>query len=95
MLEQSVEDNESFCKLFGIAHISDYSAASFNYPFNLTEVAKQVFPGAQTFHKANSLINEIEEYTGVNIKNSDNKYHRAENMGKMSFTSTLKQQLTC
>jgi hypothetical protein len=83
MLERAVEDSRAFAKLFGIANISDYSAASIQHPYSATELGQRL--GGKKWHITNDLINKIAKDTGVNIKKSDNKYHRAEKLNNSTF----------
>jgi hypothetical protein len=83
MLNQAVEDSDSFAKLFGIANISDYSAASAQYPFSATQLTAQL--GGTGSYLAVSLIKRIKEETGVDIKANDNRYHRSEKVNTSTF----------
>lgn len=83
MLSSSVEDNESFAKLFGIASISDYSIVSAQFPFSPTELGQKL--GGNGWHLANKLIDKVVEDSGVNIKSGDNKYHRIERVNKTDY----------
>lgn len=83
MLNQAVEDSNSFAKLFGIANISDYSAASAHHCLSATEITKQL--GGKGSYIAVSLIRKIKEDTGIDIKESDNRYHRTEKVNKTIF----------
>lgn len=83
MLNSAVESPEAFATLFGIANINDYSAAGAYHPLSLTEVGKAL--GFKGWNSANRLIEDIAKKTGVNIKKSDNRYHRAEKVNKTLF----------
>ncbi|TBG38540.1 SIR2 family protein [Rhizobium leguminosarum] len=83
MLNSAVESSESFAKLFGIANINDYSAASAYHPLSLTEVGKAL--GFKGWHSADALIYAVSQKKGVNIKKSDNRYHRADKVNKTVF----------
>ena len=84
MLEHAVESPDNFAKLFGITTIEDPSALSAKYPYNLTEVAKNL--GFHTWNKADDLIKQIRKDKGVDIKSSDNRYHyHVSTGGKGSF----------
>lgn len=83
MLNQAVEDSNSFAKLFGIANISDYSAASAHHCLSATELTNQL--GGKGSYIAVSLIRKIKEDKGVDIKESDNRYHRTEKVNKTMF----------
>ncbi len=83
MLNDAVEDADSFAKLFGIANISDYTLASAQHPYSATELGKSL--GGKTWHIANDLIKRVKAQKGVNIKASDNRYHRAEKVNSTVF----------
>lgn len=83
MLHQAVEDSNSFAKLFGIANISDYSAASAHHCLSATEITKQL--GGNGSYLAVSLIRRIKEEKGIDVKASDNRYHRTEKVNKSIF----------
>ena len=83
MLNAAVEDSDSFAKLFGIANISDYSAASAQYPYSPTEVGQAL--GGKGWHTCNQIIDAIKASKGVNIRGSDNRYHRSERVNKTPF----------
>lgn len=83
MLNQAVEDSNSFAKLFGIANISDYSVASAHHCFSATELTKQL--GGNGSYLAVHLVRKIKEDKGVDLKASDNRYHRTEKVNKTEF----------
>lgn len=83
MLTEGVEDSASFAKLFGIANINDYSAVSAQFPYSATQLGKKL--GGKSWHIANKLIDELKGVTGFDMKASDNKYHRCENLNKSNF----------
>ena len=83
MLDQAVTDSDSFAKLFGIANISDYSAASAQHPLSATQLTSHL--GGTGSYLAVSLLKKIKEETGVDLKASDNRYHRAEQVNTSTF----------
>ncbi|MFU8863975.1 MAG: hypothetical protein ACNA7O_08670 [Rhodobacterales bacterium] len=83
MLDQAVTDSDSFAKLFGIANISDYSAASAHYPLSATQLTTHL--GGTGSYLAVSLLKRIKDETGVDIKASDNRYHKAEQVNTSTF----------
>jgi hypothetical protein len=83
MLDQAVENSDSFAKLFGIANISDYSAASAQYPLSATQLTAQL--GGTGSYLAVSLLKRIKEDTGTDLKSSDNRYHRSEKVNTSTF----------
>ncbi|MGX5827811.1 SIR2 family NAD-dependent protein deacylase [Mesorhizobium sp. 43Arga] len=83
MLSSAVESSETFAKLFGIANINDYSAASAQFPYSPTEVGQAL--GGASWHLTNQLIDKILEQKKVSIKANDNRYHRKERVNKTPF----------
>lgn len=83
MLDQAVTDSDSFAKLFGIANICDYSAASAQYPLSATQLTTNL--GGAGSYLAVSLLRRIRDETGVDIKASDNRYHRSEKINTTTF----------
>ncbi|MCF6118420.1 SIR2 family protein [Mesorhizobium muleiense] len=83
MLSLAVEDSETFAKLFGIANINDYSAASAQFPFSPTEVGQAL--GGASWHLTNTLIEKVWAQRKVDLKATDNRYHRRERVNKTPF----------
>jgi hypothetical protein len=92
MLDQAVETQDSFGKLFGIANISNYSAASAQYPFTATQLTKLL--GGTGSWLAVSLLKRIKEETGIDIKALDSRYHRSEKVNKSEFHKYSAEMLT-
>jgi hypothetical protein len=92
MLTQAVEDSNSFANLFGIANISDYSAASAQYPLSATQLTTQL--GGTGSYLAVSLLKKIKEDTGVDIKATDSRYHRSERVNTSTFHKYSQEMLT-
>ncbi len=83
MLTESVENSDSFAKLFGIANISDYSQASAQYPYSATQITKAL--GGNRSWLAVSAIKKIKLKTGIDIQSCDNRYHRSEKINTTTF----------
>jgi hypothetical protein len=83
VLTERVANSQSFAELFGIAKISDYSAAAAHHKYTATQLAKKL--GGATWHVANRLIEQLQAATGRNIKSSDNIYHRSEWMNTQVY----------
>lgn len=83
MLTESVASSTSFAKLFGIATISDYSAASAHYKYSATQLGQAL--GGQTWHPANKLIERLRDEFGYDMKSTDSVYHRTELVNKTPF----------
>jgi len=83
MLADSVNDSDSFAKLFGIANITDYSAASAQYPHSATQITKAL--GGSGSYLAVAAMRKIKKDTGIDIKSSDNRYHRCEMVNTTPF----------
>ncbi|RYZ84345.1 MAG: SIR2 family protein [Proteobacteria bacterium] len=85
-LESQVSSSDNFAKLFGITTISDPSALSAKYPFNQTQLGKEIFNEVleDRFYpsKVRKLINKLKADAGFDLCSSDNEYHRSEKYGK-------------
>jgi hypothetical protein len=91
MLSQAVEDSNSFANLFGIANISDYSAASAQYPLSATQLTSQL--GGTGSYLAVYLLKKIKEETGIDIKATDSRYHRSEKVNTSTFHKYSQEML--
>jgi hypothetical protein len=91
MLTESVENSNTFAKLFGIANITDFSAVSAQYPFSATQLGKRL--GGNGWHKANALLERLKADTGIDIKSFDNIYHRGEQVNTTPFHKYSKESL--
>lgn len=82
-LERKLENSENFAELFGITTISAPSQLSAQFPYSLTEVGQKL--GGPNWQHAQKFYNKIVEDTGIDIKKSDNKYHRQDRVNRSSF----------
>lgn len=73
--EQTISEQSKVARLLGLTTLDDPTKVNAMYPFSLTQVGKQL--GYDNWHQANQLIRRVEEEHGVNIKESDNRYHVA------------------
>ncbi|WFA05261.1 SIR2 family protein [Bacillus sp. HSf4] len=80
IIEKVVSDNQSLPKLYGVAMLDDPSQLNLQYPYNLTQIGQQL--GYTNWHSANRLIETIHKNTGINIKETDNRYHILIKTGK-------------
>lgn len=78
-LEHAAESEDGMAKLYGVTTLSDPSVVSAKYPYIISEVAEEL--GYSHWYYVNEHIEEIEEETGINIKESDNRYHFAMKSG--------------
>lgn len=83
MLSGAVESDESFAKLFGLADISSFSALAASHPYALTEVGKAL--GGKGWHLADKLLKKVKQDKGIDLKESDNKYHVAHRVNRTVF----------
>ncbi|WP_149537327.1 SIR2 family protein [Siccirubricoccus phaeus] len=90
-LTDSVADSNSFAKLFGIAYIDDWSAASAHHIYSPTQLGKLL--GGNGWHFANELLERMKNETGVDVKISDNRYHRTEMVNTTKFHKYSKDAL--
>ena len=88
-LEHAVSEEGELAKLYGITTFDNPSAVNAMYPYSLTLVGKEL--GYDSWHQANQLIAKIEKEKGVNIKESDNKYHVAIMAGQVMQTHKYSQ----
>lgn len=88
-LEHAVSEEGQLAKLYGITTLDDPTAVNAMYPFSLTQAAKAL--GYKSWHHANQLIMIVEQDKGVNIKQSDNKYHVAIMAGQVMQTHKYSQ----
>ncbi|MBT5305544.1 MAG: SIR2 family protein [Candidatus Scalindua sp.] len=88
-LEHAVSEDGELAKLYGITTLNNPSDVNAMYPFSLTLVGKEL--GFDSWHHANQLIARIEKEKGVNIKESDNKYHVAIMAGQVLQTHKYSQ----
>ncbi|WP_158966543.1 SIR2 family NAD-dependent protein deacylase [Chachezhania sediminis] len=82
LISEKTKSGEEFAKLFGIADLQSATGFSAKYCHNLTAVAKQL--GYSNWHRANLLIKQINDETGIDIKASDNRYHCTVRISKKS-----------
>ncbi|MET3694425.1 SIR2 family NAD-dependent protein deacylase [Methylobacterium goesingense] len=90
MLNNAVGSSDEFAKLFGIANISKYTAASATHPFSATEVGKIL--GGKQWHMTNQMADKLAQITGKkSIRLYDNRYHISE-MLNTSVTHRYSQE---
>ena len=80
-LEHAVSEDGELAKLYGITTLDNPSSVNVMYPYSLTLVGQEL--GFNSWHQANQLIAKIENERGLNIKESDNKYHIAIKAGQV------------
>lgn len=83
VIEKVVNDEQELPNLYGVAMLDDPSQLNIQYPFSLTQVSEKI--GYSNWHKAHRLIEKIKQQTGINIKETDNKYHILIKGGKMEM----------
>jgi hypothetical protein len=84
-LQNAIATSQGFAKLFGITTVNENSILAANHPFTATQIGRKVSTvelkkGAYPNY-TNKLIAKVKQDTGCDIKDSDNKYHRAEKYG--------------
>lgn len=89
MLQDIEDKSDTLPTLFGITQLTDAQAFNANFDYTLTDVAKKL--GGKNWHYADTLIANVEEQTGVNIKSTDNKYHVAIKTGAKSTSHKYSQ----
>ncbi|MET3684448.1 hypothetical protein ABID56_002585 [Alkalibacillus flavidus] len=73
LIERAVSEESGLPNLYGVSLLDDPSQINMKYPFMLTQVGKEL--GYSNWHGADRLIKQIKSDQGINIKESDNKYH--------------------
>lgn len=81
-LEHALESQDELGKLLGITTISNPEDINKKYIYTITNIGTEL--GYQSWHPANKLIMKIKKETGINLKDSDNKYHIAIKSGNMN-----------
>jgi hypothetical protein len=85
MLERAVKTDGSFAKLFGITTVSKPSSNSVDFPYTLSDLAEKITGEPNTYWaKAKPFIDRLTKESGMNIKESDNRYHCKTKTGKKS-----------
>lgn len=72
-LSRAANSEESIGTMYGVTSLDDAPDFNFIYRYRLSDVAEEL--GYDTWYYANEHIVEIEEKCGINIKETDNKYH--------------------
>ena len=94
MLEQAVESETGFAKLFGITTISRPSSNAVDYPYTLTDLAEKVTGKKNAYwSEAQTYIQKIKMDKNIDIKGSDNLYHSATKSGKKSVVHKYSNHL--
>ena len=86
-LEHAISSENELARLYGITTVDDPSKFNAQYPYTLTMVGIEL--GYTSWHYANQIIDRIKKIDGVNIKNSDNKYHLKVKVGQSSSTHKI------
>ena len=80
-LEHAINTDGELAKIYGITTLNDPKMFNATYPYSLTQVGNKL--GYSSWHFANKLIEQITNEKGVDIKESDNKYHISIKVGKV------------
>lgn len=59
--------------VIGVGVMSDPEQIKLTFPFRISDIAQEL--GVKGWYYVNKLIEEITEQTGVNIKETSNRYH--------------------
>jgi len=94
MLEGAVKSDKAFAKLFGITTLNDGSAHNARFPHLLTDLAIRL-TGDDRAHWsiAGKCVERVSKELGVNIKESDNRYHCKTKVGRNSFAHKYSNEL--
>lgn len=91
MIRQAVQDDESLPNLYGVSVLNNPSEVNIQFPFTLTDIGKAL--GFNGWHGADSLILQIQQEKGINIKHTDNNYHVAIPTGSSKIHKYSKQTI--
>ena len=82
ILSEVSNDDSKLLTLFGLGTLDNGQHINASFCYTLTELAEKL--GYARWHSVHSLITEIFEEKGVNIKDTDNKYHLRIKSGQSS-----------
>ena len=88
MLQDAVENGDTFAKLFGVTTVGDPSKINLTHKYIITEVVKML--NLKSVYHANQWIKTIEAKSGVNLKSFDNRYHVNLRFGMAPTSSSHK-----
>lgn len=71
--DDTAENEVRSVSVIGVGVMSDPEQIKLRFPFRLSDVAKEL--GFKNWYYANKLIESVEKHTGVNIKETTNRYH--------------------
>ncbi|KJV28704.1 hypothetical protein VI06_11890 [Aquitalea magnusonii] len=84
LLNRVSSSSDELAKLYGITVLEGLDKINIIYPYSLTDIANSLGFNKIWYH-ANKLIERIKEEKGINIKESDNKYHVAIKSGTKAY----------
>lgn len=90
ILSEVSDDDSKLPTLFGLGTLDNGQHINASFCYTITELAKKL--GYRHWSSVNSLINQIFDETGANIKNSNNKYHLTIKAGPKSNIEKYSQE---
>ena len=85
-LEHAVELGEAFANLLGITTVDDATRLNADFPHTSSMLAEHLFGDYNKSTSVNALIKRLRLETGIDIKESDNRYHILTKTGRKSST---------
>ena len=85
-LEHAVESGEAFANLLGITTVDDATRLNADFPHTSSMLAEHLFGDYNKSTSVNALIKRLRLETGIDIKESDNRYHILTKTGRKSST---------
>lgn len=96
LLKNISEDDKELPKLFGIAEMDNGQVINANFIYTLSDLAKELGftnrKGDGNWSQAQALIDSITSNKGINIKDTDNRYHIEVSTGNKSSTRKYSKQ---
>jgi hypothetical protein len=91
ILTNAVSSTENLAKLYGVTMLMNPSAINANFPYTLTDISNKL--GHRNWHHANSLLDNLKKISGIDIKESDNKYHIGVRSGTSSTNHKYSEEM--
>jgi hypothetical protein len=94
MLEGAVKSDKAFAKLFGITTLNEGSANNAGFPHTGTDLAIRITGDEKAYWlTALKYVDRVSKELGVNIKESDNRYHCKTKTGRKSYAHKYSNEL--
>ena len=90
ILSEVSNDDSKLLTLFGLGTLDNGQHINASFCYTMTQLAEKL--GYERWHPVHALMTKIREEKGVDIKNSDNKYHLRINSGENSVFRKYSQE---